>query len=323
MDLNDLQALMGEPPETEEGRDLWVIDVVGLPTELLGEARRLADALGVYVHFVGAANSEEAIAFGADRVHPLAAGNSDEALAGLGNLFAATKPEFVFLPATTLGDEIAGRLAQRLNGGLLHDCIRVSLDESTREITGTYPVYQGAYYLDVAVTAKPAILTLRPQAFALPLRDSSRSGEVEPIDATASESRVRELGPANYQPPIKPLHKATKVLALGRAGNDAGSVEVAKQLAEKIGAQGESERRACGSSWIAKEQIVGVIGTEVAPDLYIAAGIWGDTLHRVGVEGAKYVIAIHPDKNAPIFKYADAGIVAAPKDVLPKLLALL
>src|SRR5260221_3400239 len=109
MDLNDLQALMGESLETEDYRDLWVIDLEGLPTELLGEARRLADALGAYVHYVGAANSDEAIAFGADRIHPLAAHNGDEALAGLTSLFATTKPEFVFLLATTLGDEVAGR----------------------------------------------------------------------------------------------------------------------------------------------------------------------------------------------------------------------
>ena len=68
---------------------------------------------------------------------------------------------------------------------------------------------------------------------------------------------------------------------------------------------------------------MGVIGTEIAPDVYVAAGIAGDTLHRVGVEGAKFVLAIHPDPNAPIFKYADAGIVGKPKDVLPRLLELL
>jgi len=323
MDLNDLQALMGGDFEAEEARDFWVIDLEGLPVELLGEARRLADSLGAYVHYVGSANSDEAIAFGADRVHPLTATSGDEALAALRTLFETHKPEFIFLPISTLTYELAGRLAHHLKGGLIQNCIAIQLDSTTREITGSFPVYEGAYYLDVAVTAKPAIVSLQPQAFTLPYRDPGRTGEVEPLEVTPTESRVRALGPVDYAPPLAPLHKAAKVLALGRAGNDADSVAVAKQIAEKIGAQLAGDRSAFDSGWITREQIVGVVGTEIAPDVYIAAGIWGDTLHRVGVEGAKQVIAIHPDKNAPIFKYADVAIVGQPKDVLPQLLQLL
>lgn len=331
MDVNDLQALMGESLETEDYRDLWVIDLDSpLPLGrgaggegLLGEARRMADSLGAYVHYIGPAEAAEAIAFGADRVHPLSVHSGDSAMSVLAPFFESHKPEFVFLAATTQGSEVAGRLAQRLKGGLVLNCIALRLDESTREWVGAHPVYDGAYYLDTAITAKPAIVTVRPGAFAAPLRDSSRSGEVETFENPQVESRVRALGPADYIPPAVPLRKSARVLAVGRAGNDAGSIEVAKQIAEKIGAHFAGDRSAFDSGWITRDQIVGVIGTEIAPDIYIAAGIWGDTLHRAGVEGAKYVIAIHPNKSAPIFQYADAAIVGKPKDVLPKLLAML
>jgi electron transfer flavoprotein alpha subunit len=341
MDLNDLQALMGDSLGDGDLRDLWVVDLDPLPTPpnpdltdgggagggktwpLLGEARRLADSLGAYVHYVGPADSAEAIAFGADRVHPLTAGSGDAALAALGPYFDSHRPEFVFLPATPMGNEIAGRLAHRLKGGVVLNCIAVRLDESTRELVGSHPVYDGAYFLDTAIAAKPAIVTVSRGAFALPLRDPGRSGEVEPLDSMPVEGRVRALGPVEYTPAEAPLHKAARVVAVGRAGNDPGSVELAKAIASKIGAHFAGDRSAFDSGWVAQEQIVGVIGTEIAPDIYIAAGIWGDTLHRAGVEGAKYIVAIHPDKNAPIFQYADAAIVGAPKDVLPKLIALL
>ncbi|HLF02344.1 MAG TPA: FAD-binding protein, partial [Anaerolineales bacterium] len=156
-----------------------------------------------------------------------------------------------------------------------------------------------------------------------PHRDASRTGEIESVEAAPAVNRVRALGRADYQPPNVPLNQASKVVAVGRWGNDDGSISIARQIAEKIGAHFAGDRSAFDSGWIEREQIVGVVGTEIAPDLYIAAGVAGDTLHRVGVEGAKFVVAIHPDPNAPIFKYADAGIVGKPKDVLPRLLELL
>ena len=336
MDLNDLQALMGESIDAEDYRDLWVIDLnppplAGASTDrggaggggLIGEARRLADSLGAYVHYVGNGDSDEAIAFGADRVHPLALHSGDEIVSALAALFETHKPEFVFMPATPLGDEVAGRLAYRLGGGVVQDCVALRLDESTRELVGVHPVYDGAYYLDTAITKKPAIVTVRPGALAAPYRDSGRTGEIEPLEAAPTENRVRALGEANYAKEAVPLRKASKVVAVGRWGNDEGSIQIAKQIAEKIGAHFAGDRSAFDSGWIAREQIVGVVGTEIAPDVYIAAGIWGDTLHRAGVEGAKHVIAIHPKPDAPIFKYADVCIVGQPKDVLPILLALL
>ncbi len=337
MDIYDLQALMGESAATEDYCDLWVVDL-SIETHpstsrlrrsaqdaasLLGEARRMADMLGAYLHYVGAADSGDAIAFGADRVHPLTVDSADAAVSALAAFFESRKPEFVFFTASGMGNEVAGRLAQRLNGGVVYNCIALRLDGSTREMVGSHPVYDGAYYLDTAICAKPQIFTVRGGIFPAPLRDSSRSGEVEAIETAPTENRVRALGKADYAPPTVPLRKAAKVLAVGRAGNDGESVEAAEQIAEKIGAHFAGDRSAFDSGWIKEDQIVGVIGTEIAPDIYIAAGIWGDTLHRAGVEGAKCVIAIHPDKRAPIFQYADACIVGKPKDVLPKLLAML
>jgi electron transfer flavoprotein alpha subunit len=323
MDLDDLQALLGDSAGASDHRDIWVIGLHGASAEgLLGEARRLADSMGAYVHYIGAGNTEDAIAFSADRAHTLSAASGDEIVSALASYFESNKPEFVFLPANALSDEVAGRLAQQLNGGAVYDAIALRIDDSSRELIASHPVYDGAYYLDTAITAKPAFVTVRPGTFAAPYRDAGRSGEVDSIEATSNENRVRSLGPVETpQWAVSvPLHKASKVLGLGRWGNDDASAATAKQLAEKIGAHVAGDRSAFDAGWITREEIVGVVGTEIAPDLYITAGIEGDILHRAGVEGAKFVIAIHPDKNAPIFRDADACIIGRPRDVLPELL---
>lgn len=332
MDINDLQALMGESIETEDYRDVWVIDAGGqLPAEVLGEARRVADALGAYVHYVGAAlqsAGSDAIAWGADRAHIFRAhifsgSSADSVAAALADYLAAAKPEFVFMPAKETTNEIAGRLAARLGGGAILNCVSLRLDESSREIVAAHPVYNGAYYLESSTSTKPQIFTLAAGALPAAARDDSRSGEIQLRDAPAAASRVRTLGRSAYQPPTIPLRNAARVVAVGRGGNDEAGVAAARQLAKKIGAHFAGDRSAFDSGWIKEDQIVGVVGAEIAPDLYIAAGIWGDTMHRAGVEGARHIIAIHPDEKAPILSYADEIVVARPKEVLPQLLSLL
>ena len=315
---------MGDTASTEDYRDLWIVDVDGARgASLLNEARRMADSLGVYVHYIGAMDSDEAIAFGADRVHPLTVDSGDAAVSALASFFESHKPEFVFFTAGYYANEIANRLAGKMNSGAITDCIALRLDESTREIIALHPVYDGAYYLDSAITTKPQIFTVREGVYPEAMKDKGRSGETESFDAPSTSDRVRALGKVEYESAATPLRKAAKVIAVGRKGNDEASVGVAREIAQKIGAAFAGDRSAFDSKWIDHDHIVGIIGTEIAPDVYIAAGIWGDTLHRAGVEGAKYVIAIHPDKRAPIFQYADACIVGEPKEVLPKLMALL
>ncbi|MBI5080987.1 MAG: hypothetical protein HZB17_06745, partial [Chloroflexi bacterium] len=154
---------------TEDYRDLWIVDVDGARgASLLNEARRMADSLGAYVHYIGVMDSDEAIAFGADRVHPLGGDvatqrlySSDAAVSALATFFESHKPEFVFFTAGYYANEIANRLAGKMNGGAITDCIALRLDESTREIIALHPVYDGAYYLDSAITAKPQIFTVR------------------------------------------------------------------------------------------------------------------------------------------------------------------
>jgi len=358
MDVSYLDLLMAQQEEvTEEatgGGGVWVVADLsttlkaGLSTTLkaglangavapvtlasLGAARTLADSLGAYVYGVLLGDGVTDLAqtlyqAGADGVrvadHPsLAQFALEPYLKVLSDLFETEQPEVVIFGATVQGQELAPRLAQRLGGGLIEHVTAVSLDEATRTVQGTVPIYGGEYFEIVACPeARPQFLTIEPGALPAPFVDSYRKGEPTALDVEMVEPAVRVVGPAeDFQPPQVPLAQAPVIVAAGR---QAGDFETVKRLAVALGGQVAGDRGARDAGWIGPEQIVDVRGVEVAPDVYVAVGIRGDTFHNAAIEEAKYILAIHPDPTAPIFQVADLCLEADPRDVLPALLEVL
>lgn len=328
---------LDEMNTTPEPHDIWVVAEPGadgkaspLSLEIVGGARMMADGLGCYVHAVMTGVelgdvSAELIAAGADRVHtaddPHLA-HSDARCKVLGDLLAAQPPEVLLFGATRLAEDVASRLAQRFNAGVLAHCISLQMDESERVLIGTHPVYNGEYYEVAAATNRPMIATVEPNTFGPPYLDSYRFGETEKVsvDLSRVESRVRVIGPVDYVPPPVPLRKAKRIVCVGR---QAGDFECAKQLAHVLGAHVAGAREALDEGWITEAQVVGAMGDSVRPDLYIAVGIRGDTYHAFGIRDAKYVVAIHPDKDAPLLKSADAALVGDPRQIITELIQAL
>jgi electron transfer flavoprotein alpha subunit len=130
-----------------------------------------------------------------------------------------------------------------------------------------------------------------------------------------------------------PLAQASVIVAAGRQASDGSTVdgtsalaagfELVKQLAAALGAQVAGDRGAQDAGWIEPGQVVDVRGVTVAPDVYVAVGVRGDTFHNAAVEEAKFIAAIHPDPDAPIFQIADLCLEADPQEVLPALLEAL
>jgi electron transfer flavoprotein alpha subunit len=312
MDLSSLSALMGEDLAAENYADLWVVCPSLSAAPLLGEARRLADTLGCYAHAVVADETltDQAIAYGADRVHV--------ALDAV-TFLAQCHPEFAFFPVSHTAQ--AAQLAQRLRAGLVTDARNVSVDDSTRALRAAHPVYGGDYFVDGAIGAPAKIVTLNPVLLPEPYADMGRSGEVVPNDVPAAEARLRDLGPVDYMPQAwRPLTKAKRIVSIGQAVKDAEGVALAQQIAAKLGAEFGGDRSARDFGWVDEEHEVGITGAEVTPDLYLALGIRGDTIHNVAIVGAKTVIAVHPSPTAPLFKAADYAIVADPKAFMKQLL---
>jgi electron transfer flavoprotein alpha subunit len=334
------------PPEevaAEGGGGVWVVAdvfdgaIAPVTLEALGAARTLADALGAYVYGVllgeGVAELAQTLyQAGADAVRvadeaSLAQFALDSYLQVLSDLFATEQPEVAIFGATRAGGQLAARLAQRVGGGLIERVTAVSLDEATRTVQASVPIYGGEYFEIVACPeARPQFLTVEPGAFPAPFLDAYRTGEpamleIEPVEARERFLRVRVIGEAEgFESPAVPLSRAPVIVAAGR---QAGDVELVKQLAAKLGGCVAGDRGARDAGWIEAGRVIDVRGVEVAPQVYVAVGVRGDTFHNAAIEGAEFVAAIHPDANAPIFQVADLCIEADPQDVLPALLEML
>ncbi len=330
--------------QTGEGyRNIWVFaevidgDLHAATLEAMGQARDLADQIGVYVYGVLLGEGMEALghelfAYGADLVlaaeEPALVDYQPETYTeAMASLVEEYRPEILLLPATPLGNDLAPRLAQRLNTGLVSHCIELGLDMSERLLLAKFPVLGGEMYHTVACPqARPQIATLEPGSFRRPYKDTHRSGDVQQVDANLAEAAGRltwlDLN-TEFELPSTPLSKAKIVVSAGRGLQDAKGFALAEQLAASLGGVVAGSRGAYDEGWIAEEQIVGVGGTEIAPDLYIACGISGDVYHYFGLQDAKFVVAINPDENAPIMKLANVAVVADAKEVIPALLEAL
>ncbi len=339
--LDLLMAQQEEPAsevseEASGGGGVWIVadvmdgEIALVTLEALGAARSLADSVGAYVYSVLLGDGVTDLAqvlyqAGANGVRV----GDDAALAEfavasylkvLVDLFQAEQPEIVLLGATAQGQALAPRLAQALGGGLIEHVVDVSLDETTRTVQASFPIYGGEYFEIAASSpeARPQFLTIEPGAFPAPFVDPYRGGEPTLLTLDPPPPRVRVLGAAtDFEPPPVSLAKAPVIVSAGRQAGDFSLVE---QLATALGAHVAGDRGARDAGWIEAGQIVDVRGVEVAPELYVAVGLRGDTFHNAAIAGAKYVIAIHPDPGAPIFSAADLCIEADPTEALPMIL---
>jgi electron transfer flavoprotein alpha subunit len=225
----------------------------------------------------------------------------------------------ILFGAGEAGQELAARLAQRAGGGLIERVTSVSLDEATRTVQAAFPIYGGEYFeIAACPEARPQLLAIEPGAFPMPFLDPYRKGEPTMIEVEPVEPAVRVVGPAeDFELAAVPLAQARVIVAAGR---QAGDFELVRRLATALGGQVAGDRGARDAGWIEPDQVVDVRGVTAAPDVYVAVGIRGDTFHNAAIEGSKFILAIHPDPDAPIFQVADMGLEADPAEVLPALL---
>jgi len=340
MDLDFLESMMGEVEEESPYRDIWVVAekegeaLAPVVLEMLGQARQLSDSLGVYVKavFLGESPDElgqELIANGADVVYVtddprLREYNTKAYSKVLGDLIEEEKPEILLLGATSMGRDLAPRLAQRLGTALFTNCLNLEIDEMQRQLLTTYPVYGGEYFqTSVCPEARPQMATVLPGAFRPLPADPSRTGEMEtiPVDVDGLEVRSKVLKVISQEVrPEMPLGKAKIVVSGGRGMGDAESFALVEELAEVLGGQVGGSRGAVDEGWTHEEKQVGLGGTQIAPNLYVACGIAGAIQHYAGILDSKFVVAINKDPNATIFQVADMGIVGDVHEVLPALI---
>jgi electron transfer flavoprotein alpha subunit len=306
--------------------------LASITTELLGCGRKLADDLKEDLSCLLARDSvgdapKEAIAFGADRVyaveHPvLKEYQADSYIQVIEKLAKDTSPQTILMGQTSMGRDLAPRLAFRLGGSLTTDCLELSIDSETRLLVQTRPVYGGNAQATFASDVMPQMATIRTKAMSPLDRDDSRKGEViaTKIDIDASKVRTKILETVKEEAVGIKLEDAPVIISGGRGIGGAEPFQTTlKELADLLhGAVGAS-RPPADNGWVPEALHIGLTGKIVAPDIYIAIAISGASQHTAGCTGSKHIIAINKDPEANIFREAELGVVGKYEDVVPAL----
>jgi electron transfer flavoprotein alpha subunit len=295
--------------------------------EALGEATRLAAALGGPVVGICPAAADPGLAAlgeaGAERVllaaHPAFAAYDAAGYARAVSAAAdALKPALVLFGASTMGRDLAPRVAARLGAGLASDCTALTVEGG--RLVASRPVFAGKALQKVAFPKAPALATLRPKVFA-PVALGGKSAAVEPlaVDFDAAASRARVLRVAEAGAGKVDLTEAEIIVSGGRGMKGPEHFQLLEDLAAALGASVGASRAVVDAGWRPHSEQVGQTGKTVSPKLYVAVGISGAIQHLTGMTSARCIVAINRDAEAPIFKVADYGIVGDLFEVLPAL----
>ena len=314
--------------------NIWVFaqSAEGAPTsttlELLTKARQLGATVTAFVAGDGSQLAAALGEFGASKVY--ATGDLQGALPGVAVAGAmkavidgGESPDLILFPQDYVGRDVVSRLSVQLDRPILTNNVDVAVDGDA--VTATTPVFGGTKLVTTTFTGdRPYLVAVRPKSFAAEPAGGAApeivAAPVPDLGATGAAKVVASHVEEHHGPK---LDEADIVVSGGRGLGEAAKYELIEQLAKVLkGAPGAS-RAIVDAGWVPYSYQVGQTGKVVKPTVYIAAGISGATQHMVGMKGAKNIIAINKDKEAPIFGVADLGIVGDVHKVLPKLIEAL
>lgn len=290
--------------------------------ELLTKARALADEVAAIVLGPGAAEAVPALGeHGAATVYlsedaVYAESLGEPAAHTLAELVRPHPPDLLLFSTGHDARDVAGRLQAKLGCTLMSNATDLlGIDRAQTQIFG------GARIVDVELGGPPPRLVLvRPKSF--PAEPSSGTAQVVPVEVEVPEKLRRARRAERHEEPATGprLEGAKVVVAGGRGLQDAANFRLLEELAEAIGDAAVGATRAVvDAGWVPYSRQIGQTGKTVKPEVYIAVGISGATQHVVGMKGSKRIVAINKDRDAPIFRMADLGIVGDALQVLPAL----
>ena len=291
--------------------------------EVVTGAHRLGQPVEAVVCGAGAVQGIEQVGkFGADKIvtliNPAFAKYVPEACAqALAERAKQGGYRAIVFAASATGKDLAPRVAAKLGVAVAADLTDLAVDGGA--VVVTRPVYAGKALLKVKVASQPAVLSLRPNVFTPVERPKSAASETVAVNVSASRVTVREIKAA----PAGTLDvaEAQVIISGGRGLKEPANFKVLEELAGAFGGRAAvgASRAVVDAGWRAHADQVGQTGKTVSPWLYIAVGISGAIQHLAGMRTSKVIVAINKDKDAPIFKIADYGVVGDLFEIVPKL----
>jgi electron transfer flavoprotein alpha subunit len=226
----------------------------------------------------------------------------------------------VLFASSVLSADVAAGLAARLDAGLNWDLVDLVREDG--RLVGKRPALGDTVVAEVGWTAEPRIALFR-------------SGSFEPKE-TGGEAEVRTFEPeledfSSFAVMVEQAHEessgpsiedADVIVAGGRGLGGPEKFALVEELAQALGGAVAATRAVVDSGWYPYAAQVGQTGKTVAPKLYVACGISGAIQHKVGMQGASTIVAINKDPNAPIFDFADLGVVGDLNEIVPRLTEL-
>jgi electron transfer flavoprotein alpha subunit len=322
----------------EEWKGIWVFIeqdegcVAEVSFELLTAARQLslkrggAEVTALLLGHRIKELSKDLLSYGADRVlladHP----SLGEYLTlpytrVIGRLIAERRPDIFLLPATSVGADLAARVAVRVNTGLSAHCTHLDINAGG-ELMQVVPAFGGKVMATILCPKhRPQMATIRPGVY--------RRGELRKGEGRAEEVSVG-IQPEDLKQKVVKVHwekkaagsiEEAEVVVAGGAGiGNAEDWKWVERLAQALHAAVGGTRPPLDEGWIEEGQMIGQSGKTIRPKLYIGVGISGVIQHTVGIQEAKVIIAINNDPHAAIFQSADLGAVTDFRRIIPLLI---
>jgi electron transfer flavoprotein alpha subunit len=288
--------------------------------ELLTLARSLGEPSAVFVGNGADVAKEKLAEYGATKIYVAADAELDSYLVApkaevLAQVVQQSSPAAVLIPSSPEGKEVAGRLAVKLDSGVITDAVGVS-----EGFVATQSIFGGAFNVQSKVSKGTPIITVRPNSTAPEAAPAQPTEEQVSVTLSDAAKRAKVLDRHTEKKGGRPeLTEAAIVVSGGRGLGEGKNFELIEKLADTMGAAVGASRAATDAGWYPHTNQVGQTGKTVSPQLYMAIGISGAIQHRAGMQTSKTIIAINKDPEAPIFELVDFGIVGDLFNVVPQL----